>query len=597
MPMPRKTTVFSFLGFAAVLCLAILFGPLDVAFRQTRTSTNWSEGEYHDGIDLGRTYSRVGIFNKSAKFEIIVDEQERSMVPSYVAFTDQGPPLVGFAAMDQAVSNPKNTIYDVRCLIGRKFSDPELQDDIRNLPYDVVEKDGMPVIRVQIKGADQYFAPEEISAKVLQNLKNMAETHLNRTVKNAIITVPAHFNDTQRQTTKDAAERAGLSILRFINEATAAGIAYGIDIPRRERGSEECEECLFVIYNLGAKESDLALDLVDRGVFEILALAGDRNLGGDDFENVLLNHAVAQVNKESNIDFTQDVIAMKGLRSEVMKAQQELSTESTATIQIPARHSFNRFSMTITKTQLQELNRQLSDRVLNLVQQLLDTAKTEKREINGIIFTGNPVHIAKIKPILEAYLDGKKTLSSDHIRADQAVVYGAALQGLVTSSDDGEGGCYIGELTRLSLGIEASGGNFTKLISRNTVIPTCKTRDLSTATDNQEKVVIKVLEGERVMASKNRLLGILELTGLSLKPRGIPEIEVVFELNPDEILTVVAREKGGGKEATLVITDVDRSKWEEVETIVMEAESHDEEDALLLREFEKEEDRFEVIAN
>jgi len=438
-----------------------------------------------------------------------------------------------------------------RRLIGREFPDPELQNDIKDLTYDVVEDNGRPSIKIRINGTDRYFTPEEISSKILENLKNMTETQLNRRVTCVVITVPSYFNDAQRYATKDAAMMAGLTVLRVVNEAAAAGIAYGIDLPRHNKTPDECDECIFIIYNLGAKESDLALESIAQGIFEILALAGDRNLGGDDFENSLLSYATTRFNKKNSIDITKNPEVMNIFKSEVDRAVQVLSTELSAQIEIPSSRGYNRFSMTITQTQLQKLNKKLSDRSLNLLKQLLKNAKMERREVNGIIFTGDPTHIAKIQPFLEAYLDGKKALCSDDVSSDQAIVRGAAIQGDILLSHPFND---LTEVTRLSLGIETNGGIFTKLIPGGTLIPTCKTYVISTTTDNQERVLIKVLEGERAIATRNRLLGTVELTGLLRKPKGEPEIEVVFEMDMNEILTVLVRERESGNEEKLIIT-------------------------------------------
>jgi heat shock protein 5 len=420
-----------------------------------------------------------------------------------------------------------------RLLLGRKFSDPELQDVVRALPYDVVEKDGRPSIKVRTKGTDKYFSPEEISAKVLEKLKDMAEEHLNRTVNYTIITVPAYFNDAQRQATKDAALIAGLNVLRIVNEPTAAAIAYGVD-------TKYHEEVNFLVYNLGAKESHLTLESVDKGVYEILAQVVDINLGGENFENA--------------------------------------------------------------QTHTQQLNTQLSDRVVDLIKQLLKDARIEAKDVSGIIFTGNTSHIAKVQPLVEAYLDGKTSLSREDVSPDQAVVRGAAIQGHVLSSYD-EGCTLIAEVSPLSLGIETNGGVFAKLIPRNTLIPTRKARSFLTATDNQETVMIKVLEGERAIANKNRLLGTLELTELPIKHKGGVEIEVTFEINADQILTVSAMEKETGNKAELVTSNNwYRYTMEELDGIIMNAQSGYEEDESFLKEYSilvqegQGEDIFGVIA-
>jgi heat shock protein 5 len=468
--------------------------------------------------------------------------------------------------------------YLIRRLLGRNFSDPQFQAEIKDFPYDVLEKDGRPMVKMQIKGKDAYFAPEEIVAKVFEKMKYMAETHLNQAVNHAIVTVHALFNDTQRQATKDAALIAKLNILRLVNEPIAAGVAYGL----------ECrDECFYIIYNPGEKQADVALISVDFGVYDILALAED-NLVGSGFENLLLDHVIKQFNNENKVDITTNVWAHEELISEVVKAEKTLLAHPSAKIEIPARNGFNGFSATIAQIQLENLKKESSDRIINMIKKLLGDAKVEKEEINGIIFTGSSAHIAKVQPFVETYL-GKKALSREDIGPDEAVVRGATIHGhLLTSYDEV---CpSLVDVARLGLGIETSGGVFTPLILRNTVIPTRKMLHFSTVMDSQEKVLIRVLEGERIVANKNRLLGTLELTDLLRKPKGVPDIEVVFEMDPNEDLTVVARERESGKDAKLVVKgNRDRyDTWVEIDEIIIEADRLYKEDELLLKELARE---------
>jgi len=487
----------------------------------------------------------------------------------------------------------------LRCLIGRKFSDPGFQDDIQKLPYVVVEKDGEPHIRVQINGTDTYFTPDSISAMVLDRLKNMAEAFLNHTVNFAVITVPPHFSERQREATDIAAGMAGLKALRIISETTAAGMAYGIDVPRRE----ECNQCHFVIYSLGAKESNLALESVNHGVFDTLAVASDNNISGDGFDNALFNYAIAHFNSENNIDITQDFEAMERLKIEVKKAEEVLLTESQAKIEIPDHALFMRFPLIITWTQLQEIRRKLIIQALDMVKNLLYDANVEKTQVHGILFTGMPSHIAKVQQPLESYLDIQHHLAPSLTRSEHAVVHGAALQGHIQSFSYQEDGCRMFYTTRLSLGIETSGSTFTNLIPRNSIFPIRRMQLFTTTRDNQEKVEIRVLEGERAVAGRNKLLGTIELPELPLKPGGELEIEVLFQIDSDEIMTVMAREEESGKEASLIIpVSMNRYTQEEVNVIVGEAEYHYEEDKLLLQEYHinvqdsREANRFGVIA-
>lgn len=465
-----------------------------------------------------------------------------------------------------------------RLLIGRNFSDPKLHDDIRHLPYDVMEKHGKPCITVPIKGAKTCFYPEEVSSLVVERLKNMAEAYLNSTVRFAVITVPSNFNDAQRQMIKVVGTLAGLEVLRVINEPTSSGIAYGMDVPHKS--SLECEEFYFVVYDLGAKESNVALESSDYGVFEILGQARDGTLGGDAFDNPLLNYVMDRFRKENTVDLAKDFATMRILKSEVEKAEKALRNKSSTTVNIPACGKSKRFSMTITHSELQELNKQLSERALTLVKKVLEEAKIQNKDINAVIFTGNPGQLAKIQPFLEAYLDSKKTFSLESISPDQAVVRGAAIHANIFSSNyyDDDCCCSNFEVAHLSLGIETNEGTFSKLILRNTLLPTRKTSLFSTLRNDQEKVVINILEGERKIASKTRLLGSLELTELAPQLDGPVEIEVVFELDWNRVLSVVIIEKGTGKNASLVLSSSISHYSEEIDKIVLDAETHYEED-------------------
>ena len=472
------------------------------------------------------------------------------------------------------ISEENSLTTAFRRLIGRRnFSDPLFLRDIKDLSYDVVEKDGQPSIKVQVKGVDKYFAPEEVSAMVIDKLKNMAQEYLDRKVTHAVVTVPTYFNDTQRQATRDAGDIAGLTILRMVNEPTSAGMAHRLEVQQ--------EENFNIFYNLGAKESSVALEDLDQGVYEVLAHTNDQSLGGEDFENLLLNHAISQFEIQNLVDITKDSKALKKLKSEIEKAEETLLTGPSATIQMPSQD----FSMFITQTQVQELNKKISERALDLVKKVLQEGKVGKKEVNNIIFTGNPAHVAKIQHSIEAYLDGKKALSTEDVRSDEAIVHGAAIQGSVLSGFD-EHLCTLSfpDLILLSLGIQTSGGIFTRILPRYSIIPTRKIREFTTVTDGQEKVMIKVLEGERAAAGENGVLGTIELTGLPLRPRGVLTFEVMFQLDTYQVLTVVVTEKESGKEAKLLITGVGNwYNWEEVDKIMMDVESHWEADQLLLK--------------
>lgn len=489
-------------------------------------------------------------------------------------------------------------------MIGRKFTNPHLSKDIKDLLYDVVEKNGRPSIKVQINGKDKYFSPEEITSKILEKLKTMAETHINRPVKQAVISVPSYFDDDQRQATKDAAQIAGLNVLRLINEPRAAGIGYRLDALGNTNATCRDEgEYMYLFLNVGAKELDVALESIDCGIFETFSRLEDKTVGGISFEKVLLSHAVDHFSRQYDFDITQDIGIMESLKLKVQEAEGKLSTEKSASIIIPAFDGSNSLSMFVTQTELQKLSQPLIDRSLEMIKQVLKDAKIQKKEVNGIILTGDPVHVAKFQASVEHYLE-RKAYTSEDVLPELAIVRGASLQGYILSAYN-EDMCTLSfpEVTRLSLGIETSPGIFTKVIPRLTIIPKRAMRVFVNVADNQEKVVIKVLEGERAIASKNGHIGTLELAGFPPTSKGGLDIEVVFEIDVDEVLTVSAREKKSGKEVKLVTsTGRDRYDLGQIEAILVEAENYHEADKLVLEqlslEFQDETEKtdFGVIA-
>lgn len=521
------------------------------------------------GIDLGTTFSCVGIY-RGGRVEIIANDQGNRTTPSFVSFTSEER-LIGDAAKSMASSNPKNTVYDAKRLIGRNYNDKHMQEEMKHFSYDVVDKNNKPVIQVEYKNETKQFTPEEISSMILYKMKEIAEAYLGEPVKDVVITVPAYFNDSQRQATKDAGVICGLNVLRIINEPTAAAIAYGLD---KKGGAKNV-----LIFDFGGGTFDVSILNIDDGIFEVKATGGDTRLGGEDIDNTLVNYFSGEFNKKNKVDISGNARAMRRLKTACETAKRTLSSSSVANIEIDSLFDGKDFSASLTRAKYESLCSDIFQRTMVPVEQVLKDSGYTKDEINEIVLVGGSTRIPKIQELLSSFFNGKELNKT--INPDEAVAYGAAVQAAILSgnSDEKLDSLLLLDVTPLSLGVETAGEVMTAIIPRGSTVPIKKTQVFSTAADNQPGCTICVFEGERKFTKDCNQLGKFDLRGIPPMPRGMPQIEITYEVDVNGILNVSACEKSSGKSEKITIqNESSRLSKEQIDKMISEAEKFKEQD-------------------